>query len=446
MERDSSRRLSSVLAGGGDTIVARATPEGRGALAIIRVSGPEAFEWARKVTPALDTERGWRAQLIGVTCDEEEIERAIAVAYRAPRSYTGEDMVELFIHGSTFLVGEVIRASVAAGCRVAEPGEFTFRAVANSRMDLLQAEAIRDLIASETGAQARDARRQLKGELSEEVQEIRRQMMELEAGLEAAIGFEEQGVAVGIEELEWRRKEILTGIEQLIAREERGERIREGVKVVITGHTNSGKSTLFNYLVGRERAIVAPEPGTTRDTIEAEIEIAGMKVTLVDTAGLRCDGGEIEREGMRRARRSAAESDCEMSLWSVDQAEEPDQLGDGVRCLKLRTKADLGGGDVSAGEWLKVSVKDGDGMERMIERLEELVRGSDREDDRVTISRRHGQKLREAREELQQCRMDQLELAAEAMRWARRRLEELTGEIVDEDVLDQVFSSFCLGK
>jgi tRNA modification GTPase len=446
MVKDSSRGLSSVLEGGADTIVARATPNGRSALAIVRVSGQNVAGWAKKVTPKLRLESSWKAQLVAIyDRNGQQIERGVAIPYRAPRSYTGEDMVELIVHGSTFLVHEIIEASIAAGCRVAEPGEFTRRAVSNGKMDLIQAGAVREMIEAETGNEARRARGRLHGELSKRIGRLRKRAVEMAARVEAAIEYSDQGVEVSREDLERAQEEImieLKGIELEVVAKERGSR---KVRAVISGSPNAGKSTLFNYIVGWERAIVDDAPGTTRDVIEADIEIAGVDVKVVDTAGVREGGSRVEGEGVRRALRTAADADIEIVVSSVEEVVKPEIAGD--RVIKVRSKVDMGGELWEEDGWIPVSVKEKNGLERFWYELKLLIAGGKGEiEDRISVTKRQRQKLTEAVDEIEGCDFGELEMAAERIRWVEVKLSEIVGEIDDEEMLDEVFSGFCIGK
>ncbi len=347
MAKASLNGLSSDLAGGADTIVARATASGRGALAVIRVSGSESAEIARRLCPGLQFSRGWEAAVVELfDADGESLERAVAVPYPGPRSYTGEDMLEVSVHGSPYLVEAAIETCIAAGARRAEAGEFTRRAVANGKLDLIQAEAVADLIAADSANQLRNAREQLAGRLSAEFLDLRRMLVGLLAFFEAALDYEAQGVVVEAGEIAERLAECRVQLQELLQTAAAGERIRGGLRVVILGPPNAGKSTLFNCLCGSERAIVSPQPGTTRDVIDAEVEISGVRVVLQDTAGLRVGGDTVEAEGHRRAKSAAAAADLAVFLWPTD-AEEPEPAVDamaGLEVIRVRSKADLGAG------------------------------------------------------------------------------------------------------
>jgi tRNA modification GTPase len=450
MAKDSSSGWSSALAGGADTIVAKATGAGHGALAVLRVSGPEAATIAGRVCPELDFQRPWRAGMVAFRgADGSLLEHGVAIPYRAPRSYTGEDMLEAMVHGSPYLVNAVIEEFVAAGARPAEPGEFTRRAVANGKMDLLQAEAVRDLIAAETAAQARLARSQLDGRLSAQMGQLRNDLVELLARLEASLDFEDQGVELETRDCSarWRRNQ--SRIAALLATAGAGERIRGGVRVVIVGAPNSGKSTLFNTLLGCERAIVDPRPGTTRDAIEAELEIAGARVILVDTAGLRESEDQLERQGMRRTRAAIQGAQVAIELQPADLPASQPLAIEGGHALVVRSKSDLAPGTRRAddGAGIPVSCVTGEGLAALRGRLRGMVRAEiGNVPDEAAIGSRHRDALERAAHHLEREDLAMPELAAERVRWALSELEQLTGSVATEEVLNEVFRTFCIGK
>jgi tRNA modification GTPase len=452
MAKASSSAWSSVLADGADTIVARASGSGRGALAVIRVSGRETRRIAEKVCPEIADSESWQARLVRFRgSDNQVIERGVAVLYRGPRSYTGEDMLEASVHGSPYIVRALLEAFVAAGARPAVAGEFTRRAVANGKMDLLQAEAVRDRIAAQTGRQADNARRQLTGALSVDVQRLRDGLLTLAARLEGALDFEEHGVTS--DRLTWSGElaRCRAMIADMLATSRCGERIRNGVRVAIIGPPNSGKSTLFNCLLGTDRAIVTAHPGTTRDVIEGEIELDGLRVVLADTAGLRETADPVEREGVKRAEAAVAAAQVVIELWPSDAAEPLPGMHEGPRgtSLHVRSKSDLGVGarPVEPAGALSVSCVTGEGLEALRSELRSRVT-TEVEDlgDRVAIAARHGRALERADRELAAAEGAQPEVLAEGVRWALREVRELTGEVAPDDVLDEVFRTFCIGK
>ncbi|MCG6962954.1 MAG: tRNA uridine-5-carboxymethylaminomethyl(34) synthesis GTPase MnmE [Acidobacteria bacterium] len=449
---DSSSVWSFDLAGGADTIVAVATPPGHGALALLRLSGADTSRIAAELCPGLDIAESWRAQLTVVRCgDGLPQERAVAIVYRGPRSYTGEDMLELTVHGSPALVQGVMHECVELGCRPAQPGEFTRRAVANGKMDVTQAEGIADLIAAETAWQLRVAQAQVRGVLSARVAETRRVLVGLLARIEGELDLAAQGVGAPPGELAAELATAVRGLQWLLATARAGERIRDGVRVVILGPPNSGKSTLFNRLLRCERAIVSVHPGTTRDVLEAEVEIGGVRVVLADTAGLRESSDLVEQEGIRRAEAAAAAADVIVFLRDARTVAGPGPRGwepDGRPWIGVLSKTDLVNGPVSGDQrWVAVSLTTGAGWEDLESRLQALVIGELGETDGVVaVSRRHAAGLRAALNELGAIRLAETEVAAEAVRAAIDHLGEIIGDVTSEEVLDAVFARFCVGK
>ncbi len=441
------------LPGGVDTIVAPATAAGSAALAVIRVSGSGVGRVCELVCPTLDRSQERRAQLVTIRDPKgERLERGVVIPYLRPRSYTGEDLLEFIVHGSPYLVGEVVAACVCAGCRMAEPGEFTRRAVANGKMDLVQAEGVADLVRAQSREQARLARMLTEGELSAQLRSLHDGLVGLSARIEAAIDFVGQGIDLPVEEAGRLCQEWLAQADRLQRTGRAGERIRRGVRVVIAGPRNSGKSTLFNHLLQTERAIVGAAPGTTRDLLEAEVEIAGMQVFLVDTAGFgECDD-PVEAEGMRRSRAAIAAADVVVLLEAVGEMAAPTVATD-ARCLKVLSKVDLLAEQSEATEqamaegWLGVSVVSGAGLGEFHQALTRAVSPEVAELGGLgSVNLRQRLALERAIAEVRACPLDIPEVAAEGLRMAQREIAGLIGEISCEAVLDQVFGSFCLGK
>jgi tRNA modification GTPase len=438
-----------------DTIVAPATPVGRSALAIVRIDGPLSDSILLALSGhALPPERLAslrRLHVNGVLLDE-----AVAIRYVGPRSFTGNDLVELTLHGNPLLIEQLLQAVVARGARLAEPGEFTERAVLNGKLDLVQAEAVADLIAARTPLQARLSLTNLSGALSREAATIRTTLLDVMSRLEAALDFSEEGYEF------ISRDEALSLIEQadsalrrLHDSYERGRATTAGVNLVILGRPNAGKSTLLNELVGTERAIVTPIAGTTRDIVRETVVIGGLPVSIADTAGLRSSDDVVEGIGIAKARDAAAKSDIVSYLVSAPSGmtlEDRAELSrlDGSELLVIYTKVDLAA--APAGE-LGISAASGEGMSELWARLDALVR------ERFAAPESSGSLVNARQREIVNAAMAGL---AEARQSLLTHLDEqmvlvdlqrvagvlgsLTGVISRDDVYSEIFSRFCIGK
>ena len=432
----------------GETIFALATPPGRSAVAVVRLSGPATADALRSLTrraPPPPRRASLRTLRDGAG---EALDSALVLWTPGPASYTGEDAAELHLHGGPAVVAAVLGALAASGLRAAAPGEFTRRAFANSRLDLAEAEGVADLVDAETDAQRRQALAQLGGALAARQAQWRSWLVEAAAQLEAAVDFPDEDLPAQVAAraappLHRLRADLLAGID-----DRRGERVRDGFRIALLGAPNAGKSSLLNALAGREAAIVTSVPGTTRDVVEVVLDLAGRRVVLADTAGLRDTDDLIEAEGVRRARAWAAAAD--LRLWVVEpgaslQAPPEVQPGD----LHVRSKADLAatGEDGSA---LSVSVVRPGGLDALRQELVQRVEAETCGDAPVTVTRiRHREALAAALVEVDRALADAPrapELAAEGVRRAARALGRLTGEIDADAVLDEVFASFCIGK
>ena len=433
-----------------DTIFALATPPGRGAIAVVRMSGPA-------VEPTLTALGASRlkprmASVRNLSHDGAHIDQALVLRFVAPHSYTGEDSAELHLHGGRAVVEAASQALIALGVRPAEPGEFTRRAFQNGRMDLAQAEAVADLIDAETTAQAKQALGQLDGKLSETYAGFRRDLLHALALVEAEIDFPDEDVPDNLARTAGPVLDRLADdLRRAIDTGRRGERVRDGYRIVLIGETNAGKSSLFNALVAREAAIVTPIAGTTRDVLDADLVIGGYAVTLSDTAGLRDSDDPIEAEGVRRARLRAEQAD--LRLW-VRAPGDPDGVaaayarpGD----LVVANKADLGA--VVAGEGLEVlsvSARSGEGLSALHDWIAaRLARDLSGADFPAVTRERHRLRLTEALGAVEAARSALAiapEMAGDDLRRGAEALARVTGAIGVEDILGEVFSTFCIGK
>ena len=434
-----------------DTVFAPATAPGRAAVAVVRLSGPECASVLSALAGGVSEPR--RASLRTLRgADGEPLDRALVLWMPGPASYTGEDTAELHLHGGPAVVEGVVEALRTLGLRLAEPGEFTRRAFASGRMDLLEAEAVADLVDAETAAQRRQALDQLGGAVGARHAAWREMLLDALAHLEAAVDFPDEDLPAEVAARARPRLLALKVELEAAAADRRGEHLREGLRVALIGAPNAGKSTLLNGLLGREAAIVTPIPGTTRDVVEGRLLLAGVPVVLADTAGLRASDDPIEAEGVRRARAWAADAD--VRVWvrdlSAEHADADAQALVREGDLVVHNKADLVDRPSSPDSDFRLSAREPEGVERVREWLEAwatYVAGG-REPPAATRLR-HRLALADAAEALGRATALAVaapELMAEDVRLAARALERLSGRLDPEEVLGRVFSAFCIGK
>ena len=438
-----------------DPIVALATPPGRAALALIRLSGDGAFEIAARVIDGFQPQPARRANLATFRGpDGHPIDRGLYTVFPSPNSYTGEDLVELCCHGGLLAPARLLAALQSSGARSAAPGEFTRRAVLNGKLDLVQAEAVGDLIDATAPAQAQAALRQLEGGLSRRLGTLRESLIAVQALLSYDIDFpEEDDGPVQPERIAAEIDAVASQISHLIEGAPAAERLREGALLVFAGRPNAGKSSLFNALLGSSRALVTEIPGTTRDAIEAHTDFLGWPVRLADTAGLWDAPGKIDRLGVEVSRRYLAAADLVLLCVESgrDVGEDETAITAARPSLLVRTKSDLAG---PTGEGLPVSTVTGEGLGVLRRAAAERV-FSDRlnlADLEPALTReRHHTALTRAQAALSQAmphlgRLGDAVLAAHHVREATGALDELLGAVDIEEVLDRVFGSFCVGK
>ncbi len=450
-----------------DTIAAIATPLGEGGLAVVRVSGPEALSVADRVFRAAGSQAApsrapSHSILYGrIHREGRVIDEVLLAVLRAPRTFTRQDTVEISCHGGVFVARQILDAILAAGARPALPGEFTRRAFLSGRIDLTQAEAVADLIGARTELALAAANEQLAGALSRRVHAVRDELMNVLAHVEAHIDFPDEDIAPDTRDTIVRKLDLARArIEELLATAREGQVLRRGVRVAIIGRPNSGKSSLLNQLLSRDRAIVSPIAGTTRDTIEETANVRGIPVVFVDTAGLRDPGDVIEEEGIRRTRGAAAAAELLLHVLDGSEPLTPldreylEQFRARPRIL-VRNKSDLPARlDLEAGlESIAVSCATGDGIERLKDALFERVAGGlvGAGTEQVLINARHEDALRRARGAVIRTVEGlsgghPLELAASDLRIAVHAVGEIVGRTATEDLLDAIFSQFCIGK
>lgn len=445
-----------------DTIVAIATPAGRGGIGVVRISGPRAREIAEAAVDGNERLEARRATLTTIRVNDRAIDRAVVTFFPEPHSYTGEHVVEISAHGSPVVLRAIIESSMRAGARLAEPGEFTFRAYLHGRMDLIQAEAVRDLVDAVTPLQARAAFDQLEGTLTARIREIDSALFELTARLEASLDFPEEGYHfLAPESGEQEVREIGRQIERLLSDARRGRLVREGAQVAILGRPNAGKSSVFNRLAGSGRAIVTDIPGTTRDLVTERVEIDGVTITLVDTAGVHdAPADAVEAEGIARAR--AAEGVADLLIVVLDRSR-PRNGDDGalVDAAKTRPSIVLANKCDLDPAWniealpvaaLAISATSGHGLDELAGAITTRLSASESVHDTPAITNvRHVDLLARAGAALQRAAdavRDRTaeEFVAADLAEARTLLEEITGVRTPDDVLEAIFSKFCIGK
>ena len=446
-----------------DTIIALATPPGVGAISVIRLSGPNSISAIDNVFSGKIRIKDAKSHTIhygNIVENDEIIDDVLVSVFRAPNSYTAEDSVEISTHGSPLIAQKIISLIINNGeVRLAEPGEFTKRAFLNNRIDLAQAEAVADLINSRTSVSLRGARNQLDGLLSLKVDLLRKKLVDVSSFIELELDFTEEDIEfVRRNDLTFKINEILVEIEGLLDSYSFGKVIRDGINVAIVGEPNVGKSSILNYLLKESRAIVSDIPGTTRDTIREEISIDGILFKLFDTAGMRISDEEVEKEGVKRSRETVKNTDLILFIGDInvgfsDQiGNELRELNQSVKILKVLNKTDLVA-NITFLEDFRISAKTGDGMTQLLEGLKKSAfsEGAYTEKDAIVTNIRHYNCLVKAKENLMRAvktLSENLsgEFLASDFRAAEIALAEIIGEVTPEDILNNIFSKFCIGK
>jgi len=427
-----------------DTIAAIATPAGRGGIGVVRVSGPDVPRIAQAILGGLPEPRVATFSALG------DVDEGIALYFPAPHSYTGEPVLELQGHGGPVVMQALLGACLDAGARLAEPGEFTRRAFLEGKLDLAQAEAVADLIDATTREAARSALRSLAGEFSSAVAALVAQLTELRALIEAMLDFPEEEVdPLHAKDAAARLARVREALDAVLAKSRQGSLLRTGVHVVLAGRPNVGKSSLLNRLAGDERAIVAPVPGTTRDALREPVQIEGVPLVLVDTAGLRRDADAIERLGMERTWRELESADVVLAVREAgSNAAVPEGLPQRAMRIDVYNKLDLAPDfRVPAGA-VGVSAKTGVGLDRLRQSILEAVGWSATGESVFLARERHLRALESARGHLTTAvtEVHRWELFAEELRLAQAALGAITGEVRADDLLGEIFARFCIGK
>jgi tRNA modification GTPase len=442
-----------------DTIAAIATAPGRGAIGVVRVSGPLAESIAVAIVGRLPPPRhATLCDFLGT--DGALVDQGIALFFPGPASFTGESVLELQGHGGAVVLRELVRHCITLGARLAEPGEFTRRAFLNDRLDLAQAEAVADLIDASSAEAARGAARSLAGEFSRRVSNVVGAVVDLRMHVEASIDFPEEEIDPEGRDVQWKRLDsIRASLAELLREASQGAILRDGLTVVLAGRPNVGKSSLLNRLAGEDLAIVTPVPGTTRDFVRATILLDGVPIHLVDTAGLRDAADDVERVGVDRAWDAIAKAGAVMFVSDISSSEEGDEaailkkLPVGTPVGRVQNKIDLlgreAGTETSGDETvIRLSALTGDGVAGLRAWLLRVA-GWQPHGEGVFLAReRHLAAMRGAQANLVSAaaNWERLELVAEDLRQAQRELDTITGETTADDLLGQIFGRFCIGK
>ena len=446
-----------------DTIAAISTPPGAGAIALLRLSGAKAYGVVERLAPTLPLEPLPRkAYFVPVIDLDGQVDEAVVTFFKGPASYTGEDVVEISVHGSVYIQQRVLQALLDAGARPALPGEFTQRAFLNKKMDLSQAEAVADLIASQSAAQHRLALQQLRGGFGSRIEELRQQLIDFAALIELELDFGEEDVQFA------QRIELVALLDRLVDLSTElidsfryGNAIKQGIPIAILGAPNSGKSTLLNALLQEDRAIVSDIPGTTRDTVEETITIGGILFRIIDTAGLRRTTDTVEKLGIERSYKKAAEASVVLLLGDASVIAEGalqteanmlrKKIGEGPVVVPVLNKCDVPGAQAGK-KTLSIAARSGKGLDvlkdALVEHVHTLRNGPG---DIVVTNARHVDALRKARASLVEAKKAidlgiSGELLAIDLRRAQHHLGEITGRITTEDLLGSIFGRFCIGK
>ena len=430
-----------------DIITAIATPPGKGAVGIVRVSGSGSLELVSRLWRGKNPSKlpGGRFTY-GKICDpstQEVLDEALLLVFRKPHSYTGQDSAELHTHGSPAVLRRVLQALLELGARPAQPGEFTLRAYLNGKMDLAQAESVLSLVEAESDAARRQALRGLNAGLSQKIRHLSEQLFDLLAHIQAWLDYPEEGVEPA--QTRARLEPVLQEITRLLATAPAGRIAQKGARIALVGAPNAGKSSLLNALLGYERAIVTPIPGTTRDYLEAPMEIAGVPIVAVDTAGIRETQDVIEKSGVERALAIAQEADLVLYLADQSQPHPSPPPLPWARTLKVATKADLPPA-WREDSYLRVSSQSGLGLQALREQIQQRLLGEAPEGELWISNERHAEALRRAKTHLQEALEAPEDLAAVSIELALEALADILGKDVSEEVIERVFRNFCVGK
>lgn len=433
-----------------DTVAAIATPSGMGGVGIIRISGKEALTIIGKLT-TVSLKPRFATYTTLYSIDKQLLDEVVLLYFKSPHSYTGEDVIEIQGHGGVYVMQSVLKAVLDAGARQARPGEFSERAFLNDKMDLIQVEAVADLIESRSASASAAALKSLKGEFSERINTLLMQIIELRVYVEAALDFSDEEIDFLSEgNIAGKIDVLLTLLDEIIRLASHGRLLHDGVQIVLVGEPNAGKSSLLNRLLGEERAIVTEVAGTTRDTLEETLLIADIPVRLIDTAGLRQTDNAIEKVGIERAKKAIEKAD--LAIWLRDATKladnRPSELGE-LDTIEVHNKVDLLQNQQD--NIIYISAKTGMGISQLLIEIGNRITPKHNEEGLFSARERHIKSLNQAKQHVAMAaehikQLQTSELVAEELRLAQLSLSEVTGEFSSDDLLGAIFSSFCIGK
>jgi tRNA modification GTPase len=455
-----------------DTICALSTPRGHSGLAVVRVSGAQSFLFIRQIFKYSNNKDNLpaRTAMLGRIIDPRNgslLDEALVTCFPSPHSYTGEDLVEFSLHGNPILISALLDSLCSLGARIAEPGEFTMRAFLSGRIDLTQAEAVRDIIEATTMRQAQVAARQRSGSIARQLQPVKEKLIEIIVNMESSVEFVDENLPIPLREtVNLQLRNIQDELGRLIESYRRGKIVRDGINLAIVGRPNVGKSSVFNALLAQDRSIVAEEPGTTRDLVSEYTSISGIPVRLLDTAGIRKSVDSIEQLGIDRSRQAIADSDAILLVIDASRPKSAEDMNlrselHDSRCIAVMNKSDLPSRWTHeairffAGEWrwLEVSAKTGSGIDRLRTVILDGLMGSgeNSQDGIMVTNLRHCHCLEKAKADLENAAAALMEGLSEEfalvdLQRGLRDLGEIMGETHVEDLLTQIFSRFCIGK
>lgn len=451
-----------------DTICAVATPPGQGGISVIRVSGSKAFEYTRKLASFLPTSPESHRCYFGTlkSADNQKLDEVVVTCFASGRSFTNEETTEISGHGSPLIMGQILQELLKLGARMADPGEFTYRAFANGRIDLVQAESVQTMISSRTLAETRNSLRQLEGGLSKKIASLQKKSLKWLAHIEAGIDFSEEGLEVlSPQAMSAEIETALQEIKQLLESFQRGRLFREGFRLVFLGRPNVGKSSLMNALLQEDRSIVTPIAGTTRDLVEGWLDVQGVRVSLIDSAGLRETQDEVEKVGVTRSRQSIEKADlvyyvvdCDEGLIHQDHLELQSLLERKISVTVVFNKVDLVQAPPNLPNpfekfpSLVVSALNTEGAyTALFQHLGRSISSLGPQEDVVISQSRHFESLNRAFKSLQESQRllesgQGFEFVALGLKEALLELQKILGQRLDEEIIDQIFKEFCLGK